>query len=274
MTTTGNDRNDGARHRGHGQLDRSMLVDLAYGRLSADDARTVLDRVAADEELSKELDLVILMMAEGQRDERTMRYDQMKERGRTLRETTGAGLVLLRVAAVVLLLLGAGSLIDAALAPPYAHLAMVEDEDLHLRIRDASSGEIAAMRMYLYQGAWEEAARRAEWYLAVHTGAQDRPTAGIIRAAGLLMGAKHDVMGFGVHFDRALVDSALASLSDARCGEPTPGEIEQITMFEAKAFLMRGDADAARSRLRRIVGGGGVYVQDARRILADLDGQR
>lgn len=274
MTTAGNDQNDGGRHGGHGQFDRSLLVDLAYGRLSADDARIVLDRVAADEDLSKELDLVILMMAEGQRDERTMRYDQLKERGRTLRETAGPGLVLLRVAAVVLFLLGAGGLIDAAMAPPYAQLAVVEGEDLHLRIRDGSSAELAAMRMDLYQGAWEEAARRAEWYLAVHAGAQDRPTVGIIRAAGLLMGAKHDVMGFGVHFDRSLVDSALASLSDARCSGPTPGEMEQITMFEAKAFLMRGDAEAARTRLRRIIEGGGVYVQDARRILADLDGRR
>ena len=274
MMTAGNDQTNVPRLAGHGQDDRSLLVDLAHGRLSADDARIVLDRVAADDELSKELDLIILMMVEGQRERGTTRYGQLKERGRTLRETTGPGLVLLRVAATVLFLFGAGSLIDAAIAPPYVHLATVGGEDLHLRIRDGSAAEIAAMRTYLYRGTWGEAVQRAEWYLAVHAGAPDRSTVEIIRAAGLLMGARQDVLGFGVHFDRALVDSALAALGNARSGSPTAGEVEQIAMFEAKAFLMRGEAGAARTRLLRIIAGGGVYVQDARRILADLDTRR
>ncbi len=274
MTTGGGELNAVRRGGGGQGDDHSLLVELAHGRLSADEARQLLDRVAADDELSKELDLIILMMGEGMREERPTRYDQTKERGRTLREAAGPGLVLLRVAAVLLMILGAGKLIDGALAPPYAHLARMDAGELHLRIRDGSTAEVATMRAYLYEGEWEEAVRRADWYLAVHAAAPERPTVYIIRAAGFLMGARKDFVGLGLHYDRSLVDSALAALDNARSGMPSPGESEQIAWFEARSFLMKGEPDEARTRLRRIVEHGGVFVPDARRILAVLDARR
>lgn len=271
MTTTGGDHSAVQRDGDRSAADRSLLVDLAHGRLSTDDSRELLDRVAADEELSAELDLVIMMMGEGAREERETRYEPGKEQGRSLRESAGPALVLLRVAATLLLMFGAGRLVDGAMAPPYADLARVELADLHLRIRDGATDEIAAMRAYLYQGDWEEAVRRAEWFLSVRPEATGRPSVFVIRSAAMLMGARKAVMGFGVHYDTALVDSAMVSLANAREGGPTSVEMEQIGWFEAKAFLMRGDPAEASVRLRTIVEGGGICVQDARRILSALD---
>jgi hypothetical protein len=274
MTTAGGDHSGVSRDGERSGVDRSQLVELAYGRLSADDSRELLERVAADEELSKELDLVILMMGEAGREERNTRYQPGKEQGRSLRESAGPALVVLRVAAMVLLMFGTGRLIDAALAPPYVALAQLEAEDLHLRIRDGAEDELTAMRGFLYNGDWEEAARRAGWYLSVHPDAPGRPTVFVIRSAAQLMGARKDVMGFGVHFDRTLLDSAIVSLTNARSAGPTTAEMELIAWFEAKAFLMKGDTGSARVRLRSIVDAGGFCVQDARRILAALDAQR
>ncbi|MBK7256653.1 MAG: hypothetical protein IPI01_02290 [Ignavibacteriae bacterium] len=271
MTTTGGDHSDVRRDGERTAIDRSLLVELAHGRLSADESRELLDRVAADEELSAELDLVILMMGEGAREERETRYEPGKEQGRTLRESAGPALVVLRVAATLLLMFGAGRLIDAALAPAYADLAQVEAADLHLRIRDGATDEVAAMRAYLYQGDWEEAVRRADWFLSVHPDATGRQSVFVIRSAAMLMGARKAVMGFGMHYDAALVDSAMVSLANAREGQPSSVEMEQIAWFEAKAFLMKGDPGEASVRLRSIVEAGGICVQDARRILADLD---
>lgn len=273
MMATG--EHDGAPHNGErGETDHSLLVELVHGRLGGDDAQRLLDRVAADEELSRELDLIILMMDEGTREGRTRRYDQAREQGRTLREASGTGRALLRAAAVVMLLIGGGTLIDAALAPPYAMVAGVGTGDLHLLVRDGSADELAAMRAFLSQGQWEEAARRAEWYLSVHGDGPGRGTAHVNRAAAFLMGARKDVLGFGVRFDRTLVDSAMVALHRARLGAPAPGEVEQIAWLEAKAFLMRGEPGEARTRLQWIIGTGGIYVQDARRILATLDAMR
>lgn len=274
MMTAGGDRNGGDHHAGRTVIDRSMLVELAYGRLSADESRELLDRVAADEAASKELDLIILMMNEGARQERTTRYETGKEQGRSLRESPGPVLLVLRVAALVVLMLGAGRAVDSAMAPPYAEFARVGHEDLHLRTRDGASDELAAMRAYLYVNDWEEAARRAEWYLSVHADEPARPSAYVIRSAAMLMGARKDIMGFGVHYDLSLVDSAMLSLADARREGPTAAEAEQIAWFEAKALLMRGEPAEARFRLRWIVDAGGVCVQDARRILSALDAQR
>jgi hypothetical protein len=227
-----------------------------------------------DDELSKELDLVILMLQEGSKEERQTRYPSGREAGRSLRETASAGIVLLRVAAVVLLMLGCGRLIDSALAPPFAAMASLEVRDLHLLDRDASSDELAAMHAYLYNKNWQEVVRRADWYLSVYQDDAGRRSASMAKSAALLMGARRDMLGFGVHFDQSMVDSALQVLRGIRTEKAGPVEMEQAAWFEAKALLMRGDPAGARSRLLSIVAQGGHCVQEARALLSELDAQR
>jgi hypothetical protein len=274
MTTAGGIHSAGPRDGARPPFDRSLLVELAQGRLSAQESREVLDHVAADEELSKELDLVILMLHEGSQDERGTRYEQGREEGRALRESGSAGLILLRVAAAVLVMLGAGRLVDSALTSPYTELASVEARDLHLLTRDGSSDELAAMHAFLYKGEWQEAVRRADWYLSVYPDDPGRSAASVVKSAAMLMGARKGMLGFGVHYDQALVDSAMNVLGTTRMGGPTAAEVEQIDWFEAKALLMRGDPGQAGVRLRSIVAGGGICVQDARRILSELEARR
>lgn len=273
MTTNGKDTLRGQTGGKHPPFDRSLLVEFAQGRLSPAEALVVLDVVEADPELSEDLELVLLMLREGSRGTtgNPIRYDAGSESGPSLRESTPGAVHLLRVAAVLLVMLGAGWILDATTSSPYAHLARVDVADLHLRVRDASTNILQGSRELLYQRAWQECVRRAEWYLAVFPEGEERADACILRSAGLLMGAHGSVLGMHVRYDQAMVDSALAALQMARSGARTIFEAEEIEWFTAKASLMRGDREPARAALQAIIAGGGARVADARALLSSID---
>jgi hypothetical protein len=253
-------------------VDRSLLVDLAHGRIPPDESGRLLDIIAADEELSKELEIVILLVNEGarRRGGQKVAYPRGNPTSGRIREARSLSLTFLRVAAMILVFLGAGWFADDASSPRFANLAQVSPADLHVRMRAGDAGIVNGSRLFLYEGDWQECVRRVDWYLAVYPGGEELATASMLKGAAYLMGARSQILGFHVRYDAVLVDSAMSAFQLARSRVTSSEMRDDIDWFEAKAMLMKGDPAAAGIRLRRIIGGTGARMDDARKLLEQL----
>jgi hypothetical protein len=253
-------------------FDRSILVDLAYGRIPPEESQRLLDIIAADEGLSNELELVILLLNEGGRrpEEQKVAYPPGVPTSRRLREASSLAPTLLRVAAVILLCLGVGWYADTVTSPPFVAAASVTPADLHIRMRSGGADIVSGSRLYLHNGDWRECVRRLDWYIAVYPEGRDIASASTLKGAAYLMGARSHILGLYVRYDKALVDSALASLKQARSRIPLAELEDDIDWFEAKAMLMKGDPPAATALLQRIVGRTGARTGDAFKLLQEM----
>lgn len=257
---------------GSASFDRALLADLVHGRIPPEESQRLLDIVAADEELSRELELAILLLNEGARRPADQHgaYPPEKPTSRRVREAAPFLPMVFRVAAAILVCLGLGWYADAVTSPPYAAAARVSPADLHVRVRAGGSGVVSGSRAYLLAGDWRECVRRVDWYLAVYPDGEELPSASILKGAAYLMGARSHILGFHVRYEQALVDSALASLQHARSRHPAPGLEDEIDWFEAKAMLMKGDCASATSKLDHVARRHGARADDARKLLREL----
>jgi hypothetical protein len=254
-------------------LDRELLVEFALGRLSPGESLRILERVSSDEELSADLDLILLMLREGAREGllNHQSYDERGGNGSRLREWSRFSLIVLRTAAMICLLLGAGLVFREVNKPRYFDIAAVGSSDLDFRVRGGSVDVLGVARGLLLKGQCEDALRTVDWYLAVYPDGDGRSEAHLLKAAALLFKSRSAQWGLLMNFDRVLVDEAAAELQQAKATSDPDLTGEHIAWFEAKVLLMKGDAKKARSRFEDVVLMGGVRSAAAKRMLKILD---
>lgn len=253
--------------------DRELLVEFALGRLSPEESLRILERVSSDPELSAHLDLVLLMLKEGEREGslNCQTYGERGVQGSRLREWSRFSLTVLRTAAMFCVLLGVGLVVREVNKPRYFDIAAVGPSDLDFRMR-GGSGEILSLARGLQQkGEYEDVLRTVDWYLAVASDGSERSEAHLLKATTLLLKARRDHLGLLMTFDRQLVDEAVSELRQARATDEADRTREHVAWFEAKTLLMKGDVEGAHSRFQDVASMGGVRSADAKRILMILD---
>jgi hypothetical protein len=229
--------------------------------------------VSSDRELSADLDLILLMLKEGEREGSLNRqtYGEQGAHGSRLRERSRFSLAALRAAAMVCVLLGIGLVVREVNKPRYFDIAVVGPSDLDFRMRGGSGDILSLARGLQQKGEYEDALRTVDWYLAVDPNGSERSEAHLLKATTLLLKARRDHLGLLVTFDRVLVDEATAELRQARATDEADLTGEHIAWFEAKTFLMKGDVKGAHARFQDVASMGGVRSADAKRILMILD---
>lgn len=256
-----------------GNRDRSLLVEFALGKLSPEESLRILDAVGKDPELSGDLEHILLMLNEGEREGllQHQNYGNGGESGPRLREWSRFGRQAIRTAAVLCMIVGAGSITREISKPPHCAIATVGDSDLEFRTRSGSEDVLSAARGLLLDGTPDDALRLTEWYLAVYPEGSARSEAHLLRATAFLIEAKRTRVGVFVSFDSGLVEQAWSELQKAKTDGSSAGIAEHIVWFEAKALLMKENLPEARSRLQRVVALGGVRSRKAADMLDRID---
>ena len=252
-----------------GNRDRPLLVEFALGKLSPEESRRILDAVDKDPDLSADLEHILLMLNEGEREGLLQRqkYGHGGESGTRLREWSRFARHAIRTAAVLCMILGAGLIIREVSKPPFCEIATVGDPDLEFRSRGGSEDILAAARGLLLDGTPDDALHLTGWYLAVYPEGSARAEAHLLRATAFLLEAKKTRVGIVVTFDSGLVEQAWRELQLAKTDGWSPGIAEHILWFESKALLMKGHAHEARLRLQQVVALGGVRSRSAAALL-------
>jgi hypothetical protein len=255
--------------------DREDLVEFALGRLSPAESLRILDRVSADEGLSADLDLVLLMLGEGKREGSLHRrtYSPRGDRGNRLREWSTFSLTVLRTAAMLFMLLGVGLILREVTKPDYADIAAVGSSDLDFRMRGGAQDVLGLARALVMKGEYEDGLRMAEWYLSVFPEGSERSEAHVLKGALLLVQARKTRVGVFLRFDESLVDAAWTELQRARLARDFVRTREHVAWFEAKALLMKGNVQEARALFESVAVMGGVRNDDAKRILLTLNSE-
>jgi hypothetical protein len=255
--------------------DHEVLVEFALGRLSPAESLRILDRVSADDELSADLDLVLLMLNEGEREGLLHRrtYGPSGDRGSRLREWSTFSLTVLRTAAMLFMVLGVGLILREVTKPDYADLAAVGSSDLDFRMRGRAEDVLGLARAMVMKGEYDDGLRMAEWYLSVYPDGNERSEAHVLKGALLLVQARKSKVGVFLSFDASLVDAAWTELQSARLARDFVRTREHVAWFEAKALLMKGNVQQARALFESVALMGGVRNDDAKRLLLTLNSE-
>lgn len=250
---------------------RQLLVDLAMGRLPAESARQLLDRMESDQALSAEFELILDLQNAGEGgDCPNARYRDLPPNGRLLRERSLRRWVLLRAAASLLIVVGGYLCLYELGKPPHYDLSSVTVQDVGMQARSGAESILDAAEAMLIAGKNRKAADLAEWYLASMPAGTARARAHVLLAGVSLLEARSTGGTILPRIDTVLVRSAFYQLEAARQEDHSGTLEEHILWLEGKAHLMLGEVSGAYRVYEQIVRMAGVRSSAARVIIVDL----
>ncbi len=245
-------------------IDRDRLIAFARGKLSPEESERVLAAVEADEVLSRELEEVLQLM----RATEALENEKRDAHGRlTIGEP--ALKYVLRIAAAVVVLLGASVLVSQLTKGPYHDLARVDNVDLGVRWRGEAEEQIEWARREFVGGDKDAAIRELERIVQMQPVGESMSVVHLMAGQMLLATAERSTFGLFPRYDRERVARAMDHLGLA--AQSTNNRVvEEAHWLRMKGFLMLDEREDAKMEGEEVKRMGGEHDVQAVKLLDEI----
>jgi len=249
-------------------IDRDKLIAFARGKLSREESEHVLAAIEADEALSRELEEILQLI-------RATEELEDEKKNADGRLTIGEPILkyILRIAAVLVVLLGASVLASELTKGRYHDLARVDRVDFGVRWRGDAEEQIEWARREFVGGDRDAAIRELERIVQLRPAGESMSVVHLMAGQMLLTTAEESVCGLFPRYDRQRVTRGMDHLAFA--AQSTNNRVaEEAHWFRLKGFLMLDKPEEAKKEGEEVMRRHGEYENQTVILLDEIHNQR
>jgi hypothetical protein len=248
------------------ETDRDRLIAFARGKLSREESLRVLEEVEDNEQLSRELEEVLLLMRATEEQERSK--EESWRRG-VIREPVFR--YLFRVAAVLVVAFASVFAVSELTKNRYHDLATVDDSDFSVRWRGEVDEGIELARREYNGGDHDAAIGTLERIIQARPAGESMAVIHWMAAAMLLKTAERSVWGLFPRYEESRIARAMAHL-DIAMGSNNLRIQEETHWLRMKSYLMLNRPVDAAHEGEEVVRMGGGLSKGAALLLGEIYG--
>ena len=262
------------------KVNHSKLVDLASGRLPAEEVLEILDKLEHDPEASEELDLIVALMdvskAEGANifEGAGYRVPETHPRWRQVLEGTIEGMGRKKIAfglagAAVLI---AGLFLSSSITTSkYLELAEQAKPEFDIPLRGPAAEDFTQARQLFVEGKYDESIRTMERHIRAFPQGDLVDFAHYVAGATYLASSRKSYLTLFPSFDADRVRQGMSHLELAITTSTNIRVIEDARWLRAAGYLMLGRPQEAVDELHAVASLNGVKKEEALRLASRIE---
>ena len=255
----------------------SAMIDLAGGRLSAEESLRLLEQIERDREASKWFEFIVRITS-FVADHGREAFDTLEsglERGALPKAVTGTTTrIRMRpwpiLAGAMALLLAAVMIAGRVTSSKYSDLVRITTVDFETHVRGSAADDIDVARQEMSSGQYDDAIVVLERTLRAFPAGLQRDYAHFLAGVAYLASSRSDFFSLFVSYDTTRVLDGIRHLDDAVRLTSNRRILSHSHLYKAKGLLMLGHAQKAIEELTKAGSEDGTIAKEVRVLQSEI----